>query len=319
MRRTEITSRGRSGDVLHLLTAVASRKREGSSPTGVVGRSLARQLIAAGGRVRVLAEPEQCDDWPFGTEVVAGSITSLHGYADAVAGADTMFLAGPHPETVGEALRLADRSQLGRLVLLSSHGPEYEEAYPSDTWFWLAMEKAVQQSAIPATIIRPSAVMGAMLEDSYPATGSGWPQMIRTTGVVSEPFAAEGHYPFIHEDDLAAVAAAALQNEAHTGKVLEAVGLPSSTRSRVASVAAALSRSIDLIELTPEDARVHWRERGWPDGAVDVTLYALQEYGTRLAELTEWTLAQRPTVTELIGRPPRTFDDWVTEHIHLFR
>ncbi|HEX8487919.1 MAG TPA: NAD(P)H-binding protein [Propionibacteriaceae bacterium] len=304
---------------MHLLTVVAPRRREGSSPTGIVGRSLARQLIAAGDRVRVLAEPEMCHDWPSSVEVVRGSVASPAGSAPAWLGVETLFLAGADPETVPEVLAFAVASQLQRIVLLSSHGPEYEEAYPPDTWYWLAIERAVQQSGIPTTVVRPSAVMGSMIEGTYPATGSDWPESIRTEGVVREPFAREGHYPFIHEEDLAAVAAAALRSDAYVGQVLEAVGPPLSTRSRVDSIAAAIGRTIDLLEVTPELARTSWRERGWPDGAIEVTLYALEEYGARRAELARWTLDQRPTVSDIIGRRPRSYNDWAKEHCHLFR
>jgi hypothetical protein len=83
-------------------------------------------------------------------------------------------------------------------VVLSSHGPEYEEAYPPETWFWLAMERAVERSGMEWTHIRPSAVMGAMIEGTYPATGSDWPDTIRGERVVREAFLDSGHYPFIH-------------------------------------------------------------------------------------------------------------------------
>ena len=304
---------------LHLVTVVAASKREGSSPTGVVGRSLARQLLAAGDRVRVLAEPDQCQDWPASVEVVEGSVASAPGRADVWVGVETLFLAGAHPATVPEVLRLARESRVRRIVLLSSHGPEYEAAYPPETWFWLAIEKAVQHSGIPVTIIRPSAVMGSMLEGTYPATGSGWPEMIRTDRVVQEPFATNGHYPFIHEDDLAAVATSALRDGVGEGGLLEAVGPPLSTRARVASIEEALGQAIQLRGLTAEQARARWRQHGWSDGAIDVTLYALDEYGTRLEELTHWTRDQRPTVAEIIGRVPLRYADWATENVSMFR
>ena len=312
------TSDGASGP-LHLLTVVAASKREGSSPTGVVGRSLARQLLAAGDRVRVLAEPDQCQDWPASVEVVEGSVVSPTSRAGVWAGVETLFLAGAHPATVPEVLQLAREARLRRIVLLSSHGPEYETVYPPETWFWLAVEKAVLHSGIPASVIRPSAVMGSMLEGTYPATGAGWPEMIKTDSVVQEPFATNGHYPFIHEDDLAAVAATALRDGVGEGGLLEAVGPPVSTRARVASIEEARGKAIQIRELTAEQARARWRQHGWPDGAIDVTLYALEEYGTRLEELTQWTRDQRPTVAEIIGRVTLTYADWATENVSMFR
>ncbi|MEJ8646139.1 NAD(P)H-binding protein [Streptomyces sp. MS1.HAVA.3] len=302
-----------------LLTVVSPRKDEGNSPTGIVGRCLARQLLTMGRRVRVIAEPDQYGGWPDPVEVVEGSITRPLECARAFDGVESVFLAGAHPSTVQDALTLARNAAARKIVLLSSHGPEYEEANPPETWFWLAIEKAVERSGITWTHIRPSAVMGAVIEGTYPATGSDWPDTARADGVIREAFLNQGHYPFIHEEDLAAVAAAALIGDDFTGTVIEAVGPPLSTRSRIRSIAAALGRDIDTVELAPDESRAIWQHLGWPAGAIDVTLYALEEYGARFTELVQWTADQRPSVRDITGRPLRTYDDWVSENIDSFR
>ncbi|MEU7606077.1 NAD(P)H-binding protein [Streptomyces sp. NPDC041003] len=304
---------------VYLLTVVSPRKDEGNSPTGIVGRRLARQLLSQGRRVRVIAEPDQCGCWPEAVEVVEGSITRPLDCSRAFDGVEAVFLAGAHPSTVQDALLLARKASARRIALLSSHGPEYEEANPPETWFWLAIEKAVEHSGIAWTHIRPSAVMGAAVEGTYPATGADWPDTVRAEGVVREAFSDRGHYPFIHEEDLAAVAAAALTGDDYTGTVIEAVGPPLSTRSRIRSITAALGRDIDAVTLTPDESRAVWRRLGWPEGAIEVTLYALEEYGARYAELLQWTLDQRPSVQDITGRPPRTYDDWLSENIDAFR
>ncbi|MFB6821311.1 SDR family oxidoreductase [Streptomyces virginiae] len=302
-----------------LLTVVGPRKDEGNSPTGIVGRCLARQLLAMGRQVRVLAEPGRCDGWPDAVDVVEGSVTRPLECARAFDGVEAVFLAGARPSTVRDALVLARKGGTEKIVVLSSHGPEHEAANPPETWFWLAIEKAVERSGMAWTHIRPSAVMGAVIEGTYPATGSHWPATVRAEGVVREAHLGEGHYPFIHEEDLAAVAAVALTCDDHTGTIMEAVGPPLSTRARIRSIGAALGRDIDTVDLAPDDCRALWRGLGWPEGAIDVTLFALEVYGARYAELLRWTLDRRPSVREVIGRPLRTYDEWVREHIDTFR
>ena len=157
--------------------------------------------------------------------------------------------------------------------------------------------------------------MGSAISGTYPATGSDWPDSVRAQGIVREAFLDNGHYPFIHGEDLAAT----MRTDRDIGLILQAVGLPLSTRSRVQSIADAIGRDIKAIEVTAAESRAAWRRHGWPDGAIDVTLYALGEYGVRLTELTEWTLAQKPSVREIIGRPPRTYDEWAIKNAHLFR
>lgn len=319
MDRFEQKEKAPRADGLCLLTVVSPRKDEGNSPSGIVGRYLARHLLAMGRRVRVIAEADQCGGWPESVEVVEGSITRPLECARAFDGIEAVFLAGARPATVQEAIGLARDAGARKIVLLSSHGPEYEEANPPETWFWLALEKAVERSGIAWTHVRPSAVMGAVIEGTYPATGSDWSDTVRADGVVREAFLHQGHYPFIHEEDLAAAVAAVLLGDDHTGTVVEAVGMPLSTRSRIRSIATALGRDIATADLAPDESRAIWQRRGWPDGAIDVTLYALEEYGARFAELVQWTLDQRPTVHDIIGRPLRTYDDWVRENIDHFR
>ncbi len=301
-----------------LLTAVPPSKREGSSPTGLVGRHLAGQLLDCGVSVRVLAETGQLEGWPPGAEIVRGSISSPQDAAAAFAGVARVFLAGAEPGSAKEVVEAAAAAGVERIVVLSSHGPEYEVKFPPETWFWLAVEKAVETSGVAWTHIRPSAVMGACLEGTYPATGSDWAFSIRREGVVREPLLDSGYYPFIHEADLAAVAAVALLQDGYTGRVLEAVGLPISTRSRVAAIEDAIGRKVATQELTANQGRDAWRRLGWPSGGIQVTLYGLKAYASQLNELTEWTLAQEPSVEALIGRRPISFEQWAREHIDVY-
>ena len=270
-----------------LITVVAPSKDEGCSPTGLIGRCLARQLFATGSPVRVLAEPDECRDWSDDVHVVTGSIGQPLTSAEVFADVDAIFLAGARPATVEASLALARDAGVRRIVLLSSHGPEYEQWNPPETWYWLAIERAVERCGIAWTHIRPSAVMGSVISGTYPATGSDWPDSIRAEGTVREAFWNNGHYPFIHEDDLAAVAAAAMRTDRYTGSILEAVGLPLSTRSRVRSIADAIGRDIRGIDMTAAESRAVWQRNGWPEGAIDVRLYALQEYGARLGPVSK--------------------------------
>lgn len=301
-----------------LITVVKPTKAEGTSPTELIGRGLATQLLAAGEKVRVLAEEGLTAGWPEGVEVIEGSIAHPGETPNAFDNIKRLFLAGASPATISACLELAKKAGVERIVVLSSHGPEYEVNYPPETWFWLAIEKAVEQSGMEWVHIRPSAVMGAVFEGSYPATGSDWAKTIKTEGIVHEAFITKGYYPFIHEDDLTAVAAVALQKDVYLGKILEAVNVPISTQERIDLIGKAIGRKVKANELTPAQGRERWKNQGWPDGAIDVTLYSLEEYGTQLNELTQWTLDQDPSVEAIIGRPLRTFEEWTKENAKRF-
>lgn len=302
-----------------LVTVVPPSKSEGMSPTELVGRCLVNELLKVGKKVRVLVEGCQAHSWPEGVQIVTGNIALPIETHEVFQNVERVFLAGASARTVLENLKLARGASVQRVVVLSSHGSEYEINYPPDTWNWLAIEKAVEQSGMEWTHIRPSAVMGSMFEGSYPATGSGWQDSIRNEGVVREPYLEMGRYPFIHEEDLAGVAAAALLEDKYIGKILEAVNIPIRTKERVQLISKAIGHEIVMEELTPDQAREHWRNQGWPDGTIEVTLYALEEYGKDPDKYIKWTNEQRPSVEQIIGRSVRTYDQWVAENIHKFK
>lgn len=103
----------------------------------------------------MLAEPGECSGWPAEVEVVIGSIGQPLPSAEIFAGVDAVFLAGAHPSTVEASLRSAGEAGVQRIVLLSSHGPEYEQYNPPETWHWLAIERAVERSGSGGLISGP--------------------------------------------------------------------------------------------------------------------------------------------------------------------
>lgn len=265
-------------------------------------------------RIRVVADPPGAGPGHSPNQLVGRVLTEeLQANGHEVAeDAEAMFLAGATPQTVRPLVTAAVAAGVRRVVVLSSHGPEFEIEHPPQTWFWLAIERAVEELAPEWTHIRPAAVMGSMLAGGYPATGVGWLESIRAEGVVREP---RGYYPFIAERDLAAVAAAALLKPGYTGKILEAVGPPISTQERVDAIARALGRPIRIEGIGEEEARKLWREQGVDEDAITVTLYGLAEYSGRTDFYREWTASQRPTVEEIIGRPLTSYADWAADNL----
>ena len=198
----------------------------------------------------------------------------------------------------------------GQLTVLSSHGPVFEMSQPPERWFWLAVERAVEMSAPRWTHIRPSAVMASMLVGGYPPTGSSWAAMIRRGQVIREPNL-DAAYPFVDADDVAAVAAAALLGTADGGRVIEADGPPISARARAALISDAIGTPVRLEELSPDEARRRWLEEGWPAETIEVTLWAQTEF---LAH----PLPPNPTIDRVLGRPARTFPQWLASHRDAF-
>jgi uncharacterized protein YbjT (DUF2867 family) len=303
--------------VTTLITAVPPRRLPGAVPTGPVGRCLAERLAAAGEPVRVLAPGPELRGWPDDAELIEGSVLDPTASPKAFAGLDRVFLAGATPATRGEkvtaayeVVRRAIDGGAGQVTVLSSHGPVFEMNQPPEQWFWLAVERAVEASVPRWTHIRPSAVMASILSEGYPPTGSSWAATIRAGGVIREPNV-DAEYPFVDEDDLAVVAAMTLLDAGYDGLTIEADGPTISTRTRVALISDAIGKPVRLEELSPDEARRQWREEGWPAETIEVTLWAQAQF---LAH----PLPPGPAIERVLGRPARTFAQWLDRHRDAF-
>jgi len=78
---------------------------------------------------------------------------------------------------------------------------------------------------------------------------------------------------------------------------------------QVVTIGDVIGRSLRYHELTPEAAR---RELGFPAPAMTMLLDA---WAAALGQ----PAFVNSTVAEILGRPPRTFRDWVSDHIEGFK
>lgn len=81
----------------------------------------------------------------------------------------------------------------------------------------------------------------------------------------------------------------------------------------------ALGERIGLDALTDEnEARRYWRSQGWPDVTIDVTLFAMRTFADRPDTMPETVTAQMNTAQHVLGRPARSFADWVAQQLGQF-
>lgn len=290
-----------------LLTVVPERNIAGAVPTAPVARRLAIRLLEAGDPVRVLAPASAVHGWPEAVEVVVGDITHPGGSSGAFQSIDRMFLAGASPDSVYEAVQLAEEGGAGHISVLSSHGPEFEIQWPPDSWSWLAIEVVAERSSAKWTHIRPSAVMASMLTGA----GATWADLIRTGEPIREAYM-DARYPFIDEDDLAAIVFAAMTDERYTGGILEASGAPLSARERIRIISEGLGRDIPFEQVSPEEAREVWSRQGWSEEVVEVSINARAAF---LAQPPE----SDPAVETVLGRPRTSMNHWLSRHMGAFR
>lgn len=273
--------------------------------TGNLGGAALQSLLAAGFSVR--AGVRDVGRWRRrDVEAVRLDLTDPRTFHAALDGASAVFLVRPPAVArVGPTLnRLVDRAVtagVGHVVFASVAGADTNPLVPHHR-----VETHLQRSGAAHTILRPG-FFAQNLGDSYRAD-------IRDDDRLHVP-AGDGRIAFIDVRDIGDVTAAVLAEPSHhAGRGHHLTGPQAVTFAEVADL---LTRRLGR-EITDEPATAteyvrHLRRRQLPWGRVAVQ--TLLHLGLRRGDAEPVT----DTVAELLGRPPRTLDDYVTDHLHLWR
>jgi uncharacterized protein YbjT (DUF2867 family) len=270
-----------------------------------VGRVVVAELLEAGVPVRALTRRPEAAALPAGVEVVSGDLTAPESLDLALRDVSAVFLVWTAAAATVPAVvqRLATCAR--RVVLLSSPHqtphPFFQQPNPMAA-LHAEIERQIAAAGIESTIVRP----GMFASNAV----SWWADSIRRGGVVRWPYGAAETAP-IDERDIAAVAARALCDGRHGGGDYVVTGPESLSQvEQVSAIGAAIGRSIRFEELSPDDFRREMAGR-WPSLVVDMLLAAWGATIGRPAFMTS-------TVSDIVGSPPRTFQQWATDHAAAF-
>jgi uncharacterized protein YbjT (DUF2867 family) len=252
--------------------------------TGKTGRRIVERLQARGVPTRIGSRSAQpAFDWE-----------DRHTWAPALHGASALYityypdLAVPGaPDAVGALARLAAEQGVHRLVLLSGRGEE--EAQRS--------EEIVKEAGIEWTIVRSS-----WFDQNF---SEGFLVDSVLSGAVALPVGGVRE-PFVHADDLADIAVAALTEDGHGGRLYEVTGPRLMTFGEaVAEIAQATGREVRF-ETVPMGAfAAELGQAGMSAEEVWLVKYLFSEVlDGRNESLTDG-------VQRALGRDPRDFSDYV--------
>jgi uncharacterized protein YbjT (DUF2867 family) len=269
--------------------------------TGNVGSELVGRLAGAGERVRALVRDPRTAQLPPGAEPVTGDLNEPGTLADALAGVSAVFLLPGYADMPGLLARVRDAGA-ERVVLLSGASAGGGDLGNAVSRYMILSERAVRDSGLPWTFVRPKAFMSNAFR---------WLPQLAAGDVVRVPFAtvrAAVTDPY----DIAAVAAQALLTDEHEGRI-HLVSGPESLlpADQVAVLGAVLGRDLRCEGLTDEEARTEL-EAAMPVEYVDA-FFDFYVAGTLDESQVE------PTVQEVTGRPPRSFEQWARAHADAFR
>ena len=274
--------------------------------TGTIGGEVARQLVAAGIKPRLLVrDPKKASDFSGKAELVQGDLAKPESLDAAFKGVEKLFLvtAGVDGPTLEKnAIAAAKRAGVQHVVKLSVIGADQ----PAITFAkWHAEgEKALLASGLKWTLLRPGSFMSNTLF---------WLPTLKSQGAFYDS-QGEGKYAPIDPADIGAVAVKALTEKGHEGKAYPMTGPASFTLTQQAAMLSkAIGKPVKYVDVPPEAARQGMLSAGMPPAYVEaiVDLSTFLKSGKADVVL--------PTVEQVLGRKAGTFDDWATRHAAAFR
>ena len=274
--------------------------------TGTVGREVVAQLLAAGEKVRALSRDPSKANFDGRVEMVAGDLTKPETLPVAVAGVDRVFSLAVGPqigEQEGNLAQASKKAGVRRIVNISVQGAG--EAGRGGVAEWhTAGERAIQNSGIAWTFVRPGAFMSNALF---------WRGTIKSLGKVFSNYG-DGKTTPIHPRDIAAVAVRALITPGHEGKAYPLTGPQAiSVAEQVRVLSNAIGKPIEYVPITDDIAREQMQKAGLPPPYIEALLpFGAHVRAGKAAKVLD-------TVKQVTGKSPLTFADWAREHTDEFR
>ncbi|MDH6489407.1 NAD(P)H-binding protein [Streptomyces sp. SAI-127] len=267
--------------------------------TGNVGRPLVRELLAAGEQVTAVSRRSPRDN-PAGLRHHQADLAAPQTLKPALEGAEALFLltSGDFVAQGGnldDVLEVVRAGGVRRVVLLSSQGVATGD-HPTE------LEDAVRRSGLEWTMLRPGGFHSNALQ---------WAGAVRAERTVAAPFG-DVALPTVDPEDIAQVAAVALRDPSHAGRIHELTGpAPISPRQQTAAIADAVGEPVRFVEQTRGEARAEM-VRFMPEPIADATLDILGNPSPGLRRVS-------PDIERVLGRPPRAFADWAARNASVFR
>jgi uncharacterized protein YbjT (DUF2867 family) len=273
--------------------------------TGNVGGRTMAALLDAGVPVRALTRDPVASALPDGVQVVRGDLSDAGSLSPALAGVDAVCLiwhqaSAEHPAAAIEAIA----RHAPRVVYVSSltvRDDREIQAHPM-TAIHAEIEGAIRRSGLDWTFLRAG---------TFATNALGWAHEIRETGRVRLPYPDASRSPIV-ADDIAAVAARVLMEEAHDSATHVLSGPELLTLAEmVATIGEATGRPVRAEPIPPAVARKELIAAGASEELADAALTYWAQLVTEPEPVTD-------AVGRITGRPPTSFASWTSAHIAAF-
>lgn len=275
-----------------------------TGPSGHIGKELVPQLLAAGQDVRVLVRDERKVAWldPC-VERAVGDLERPETLAAALRGVEKVFLLTFETRQDVNMLAVAKAAGVRQIVKLSTLEAA-DRKLQLGRWH-RERESLIEASGLEWTFLRPGMFMSNSLD--------WWGDTIREQGGVYFP-GGKGRVAPVDPRDIAAVAAAALTRPGHAGCIHELTGAELLTiREMVETISRVIGQPLRYQNIPPLAARFFMLKSGMDKTLVDALMEVIAALRKGGGEQVTGTVAQ------VLGRAPRSFEDWCREHADAFR
>jgi len=129
-----------------------------------------------------------------------------------------------------------------------------------------------------------------------------------------EIFLVEGRISFIDCEDIAACALKLLLDDGHAGKTYTLTGPAAISYKEIAgTLSTALGKPVEYVDLPPERMLANLQASGMPAAFADMMLNLMLDFARGGGAVLT------PAVSELLGRPARSFEQFVADNVAAFR
>jgi uncharacterized protein YbjT (DUF2867 family) len=277
--------------------------------TGNIGSEVARQLVAKGVGVRALVRDRAKAEAVLGTKVqlVAGDLSRPETVAAAMAGVDKLFLVTPfHLDQIAmksAAIQAAKQAGVKHIVMSTGIGAGPDAGVEIGRWHGKNQEE-VKATGVAYTFLKPTFFMQNMLM---------FAGAIREQGAFHMPLG-DSRVSWVDVRDIAQVGVVALTEAGHENKEYPITGGEAVSCAEMAAILSdVLGRAVNYVDIPLATAREGMIAAGMPEKLADLMneLYALGPAG-HLAYVAD-------TVEMVTGHSPRTFRQFVEDHVAAFK
>ena len=272
--------------------------------TGNVGKELVPQLLEAGNQLRVFVrDPQKVAHLDSCVERFVGDLNKPETLNAALEGVKRLFLLTFETQQDINVIAAAKRSGLQHIVKLSTL--EASQPHLKVGRWHREREELIQASGLDWTFLRPGMFMSN--------AGEWWGETIKKQGAVFFP-GGKGRAAPVDPRDVAAVAACALTQPGHAGKIYELTGPELLSIGDMAQIIGhVMGKPIKYVNVPLFAAKVQMLLSGMDRELVGALMELANELRhDRAAQITD-------TFEQVTGRPAHSFEAWCHQHIKAFQ